>query len=71
MRYKHRFALNEGNKKIEFFLKSHEIFFDNSYGIVVFEVFEDNEHWEEIKQITDRYDIPSLVQPMSLIMLNG
>ncbi|XRG80764.1 hypothetical protein V5E38_10870 [Rossellomorea sp. GAMAL-10_SWC] len=60
MRYKHRYAFDKGNIRLKDFLSSNEIPYESSYGIIVFEIFEDNEHWEEVKRIADQYDIPSL-----------
>ncbi|QKE76100.1 hypothetical protein HPK19_25185 (plasmid) [Arthrobacter citreus] len=62
MRFKHRYCFSKGNKKLEQFLTLNEIPFDLEYGIGVFEIFEDNEHWEEINKNADQYDLLSLVE---------
>ncbi|MCD7036334.1 hypothetical protein LRR81_18985 [Metabacillus sp. GX 13764] len=62
MRFKHRYTFNVGNKKLEEFLTLNEIPFELKYGIGVFEVFEDDEHWEEINKNTNHYDLLSLVE---------
>lgn len=62
MRFKHRYTFNAGNKKLEEFLALNEIPFDLKYGIGVFEVFEDNEHWEEINKNANHYYLLTLVE---------
>ncbi|MEE6452789.1 hypothetical protein RAH41_19675 [Gottfriedia acidiceleris] len=61
MRFKHRYCFSKGNKKLEDFLRSIEIPFEITHDIGVFEVYEDNDHWDDIKKIANQFDLPSLV----------
>lgn len=68
MRIKHRFSFNNEveTKDVLDFLIKNSIKYDEleELQIIVFEAFEDNEKWDEIKEIMAKYNIESLCEAL-------
>lgn len=64
MRIKHRYALNynESIREIIDFLKVKKIKYDDSYAILIVEIYEDNPDWSNLNDLMIKYDASELIE---------